>query len=577
MGGRHRHADCGLFNVKRPNTVYRSDPENRPPTESFVDDLPHLSNRHLTVCLILEPGNAVATRRVVPDDAREHDDAPCGGIRNERRELSRVDRVGCHRDKNRFAASYRFILHTITIMQDDSPAPTSGPTPGESDLPSVFNRNEHDAPSVAVGMEPTENPELDGIERTGLDLEPPPISDQWGVRPVPVSEQIVDPPQGRGPNPALFFLGVLVAGILGAVLTVAILAATGTFDDPTPIATPTTTPPAAPIVQTIEVVPPQIINNLGAAVNPTAVAAKALDSIVTVIVSDTPADGESPPVGVGSGSGVVISADGFIVTNHHVIDGGDIFEIIFEDGRVYQATLVGSDDLTDLAVLQIEASGLIPVEFGATDSLRIGDPAVAIGNPLGQEGGSSVTVGIISAFDRRVEFADDTFLHGMIQTDAAINSGSSGGALLDAEGKLIGITSAIGVSQAGPEGIGYAIPIELVNRITAEIIETGDVAHPFLGVSIATYSELSEDGAIAPAGALIDSIEGPDSAAGAAGLEPDDVITRIGGKEITSQTDLILAVRLYRVGDEVEFVAIREGETITFTVVMGQRPAEFGG
>lgn len=165
----------------------------------------------------------------------------------------------------------------------------------------------------------------------------------------------------------------------------------------------------------------------------------------------------------------------------------------------------------------------------------------------------------------------------MIQTDAAINSGSSGGALFDAEGRLIGITSAIGVSQAGPEGIGYAIPIELVDRITAEIIETGDVAHPFLGVTIGDHHEEAEDGAIFLAGAIIDTIEGTDSAAGMAGLQPGDVIISIGEKSIVDQTDLILAVRLYRVGDEVDFVAIREGETLSFSVVMGQRPAEFGG
>jgi len=217
------------------------------------------------------------------------------------------------------------------------------------------------------------------------------------------------------------------------------------------------------------------------------------------------------------------------------------------------------------------------VEFGSTESLSLGDPAVAIGNPLGQDGGASVTVGIVSAFNRMVDFADDSFLHGMIQTDAAINSGSSGGALFDAEGNLIGITSAIGVSQAGPEGIGYAIPIELVDRITAEIIETGDVAHPFLGVTIGTHLEEAADGAVVPTGAIVDSIEGTDSAAGMAGLEPGDVIVAIGGKQIKDQTDLILAVRLYRVGDEVEFVAIREGNTQTFDVVMGQRPTEFGG
>lgn len=396
-------------------------------------------------------------------------------------------------------------------------------------------------------------------------------------RPEPVSSRIHGEPKTGGSNAALFLAGSLVAGILGAILTVGVLAATGTFDEIDAAPPITTVVTAEQATQIVEVAPTQIINNLGSAINPTAVAAKALPSIVTVTVFDAPVDENSPSLAVGSGSGVVISADGYIITNHHVIENADTYSVTFEDGRVYEATLVGSDDLTDLAVLQINASGLTPVEFGATESLKVGDPTVAIGNPLGQDGGASVTAGIISAFNRRVDFADDSFLHGMIQTDAAINSGSSGGALFDAEGNLIGITSAIGVSQAGPEGIGYAIPIELVDRITAEIIETGDVEHPFLGVTIGNHLEEADDGAIILAGAIIDTIEGTDSAAGMAGLRPGDVIISIGEKTIVDQTDLILAVRLYRVGDEVDFVAIREGETMSFSVVMGQRPAEFGG
>jgi S1-C subfamily serine protease len=357
-----------------------------------------------------------------------------------------------------------------------------------------------------------------------------------------------------------------------------VLSATGTFDQQETVAATTTTlVNADQASQTTEVAPPQIINNLGAAVNPTAVAAKAIPSIVTVTVADASTDEDGQTVAVGSGSGVVMSSEGYIITNHHVIEGGDTFSVEFDNGRIYEATLVGSDDLTDIAVLQISAAELTPVDFGSADALQVGDPAVAIGNPLGQEGGASVTVGIISAFDRRVDFADETSLSGMIQTDAAINSGSSGGALFDAEGNLIGITSAIGVSQAGPEGIGYAIPIELVDRITAEIIETGDVVHPFLGVRVATYLDEASDGALFPAGGLIDTIEGTDSAAGLAGLQAGDVIVGIGDKTISDQTDLVLAVRLYRVGDEVEFTAIRNGETMTFMVIMGQRPEEFQG
>jgi S1-C subfamily serine protease len=307
------------------------------------------------------------------------------------------------------------------------------------------------------------------------------------------------------------------------------------------------------------------------------VAAKVVPSIVTITVFESGSGDEDGLFGIGSGSGVVVSADGYIITNHHVIEGASDYRVEFEDGRFYTAELVGSDELTDIAVLKISADDLVPIDVGSSDELDLGDPTIAIGNPLGQEGGASVSVGIISAFDRRVDFSASDFLHGMIQTDAAINSGSSGGALVNADGALIGITSAIGVSQAGPEGIGYAIPVELVKRISDEIIEDGDVEHPFLGVTIGTFFDEAADGATVPAGSDVQTIEGTDSAAGQAGLLPGDVIVLIGDKSISDQTDLILAVRLYRVGDEVEFGVIRDGEPQTFTVILGQRPSEFGG
>ncbi|MEN8042116.1 MAG: trypsin-like peptidase domain-containing protein [Actinomycetota bacterium] len=467
-------------------------------------------------------------------------------------------------------------------MADDTPDAVE-----DSQAPFIYERNEDADSGVGQDMEPTTDDERLTIDYERSTTEEPFVPFVYDdPAPLPPTEQKPEPvsarispvsPKKRG-NAALFLGGTLVAGILGAVLTVGVLAATGTFDDPDATTTPPTTVVSGEqAAQDVETQPIQIINDLGAAVNPTAIARKTMPSIVTVKVGDASADDESPTVPIGSGSGVVMSAEGHVITNHHVIQGGDTFQVTFEDGRVYDATLVGSDDLTDIAVLQIDASDLTPADFGTTEFLDVGDPAVAIGNPLGQDGGASVTVGIISAFNRRVDFADKTSLSGMIQTDAAINSGSSGGGLFDVSGNLIGITSAIGVSQAGPEGIGYAIPIELVDRITAEIIETGDIAHPFLGVTVGNHFEQAEDGAIVPAGGLIHSIEGTDSAAGLAGLQAGDVVKAIGGTQISSQADLVLAVRLYRVGDEVTFVAEREGEEMTFTIVLGQRPTEFQG
>ena len=313
----------------------------------------------------------------------------------------------------------------------------------------------------------------------------------------------------------------------------------------------------------------QTIVNEGSAVNPAAVADKTIPSIVTV---QTYQDEVGPENGVGTGSGVVIREDGYIATNEHVIADADAWTVRFEDGRIFEAELVGDDELTDLAVLKIAATGLTPIAIADLDELSLGDPAVAVGNPLGQEGGASVSSGIVSAFERRVDFSDSSSLFGMIQTDAAINNGSSGGALVNAEGELIGITAAIGVSQSGPEGIGYAIPVNMVERITAEIIETGDVEHPFLGVTILDYYEPQADGSTVPAGALVRSVEPDDAAAAVVGIEVGDVIVAIDGEPITSRDGLIVKVRLYRVGDEVEFVVDRDGETLTFDIVLGERP-----
>ena len=268
---------------------------------------------------------------------------------------------------------------------------------------------------------------------------------------------------------------------------------------------------------------------------------------------------------------MVLSEDGLIVTNHHVIEGAGASQVIFEDGSIYQAELIGSDPLTDLAVLRIDAVGLVPIQLGSTEDLVVGQPAIAVGNPLGQEGGASLTAGVLSAFNRDVQFSDGSRLSGMLQTDAPITQGSSGGALVDIEGQLIGITSAIGVSDAGAEGIGYATPVEVVSRITTEIVDTGTVRHAFLGIEGQDHFATQPDGAVKPEGAEIATLLS-DSAAGDAGLREGDIIIRMDDLEVKTMQDLVLSLRLYRVGTEVELEVLRGGEIVAATVVLGERP-----
>jgi S1-C subfamily serine protease len=220
----------------------------------------------------------------------------------------------------------------------------------------------------------------------------------------------------------------------------------------------------------------------------------------------------------------------------------------------------------------VEAADLVPVEIGTTDDLAIGQVAIALGNPLGQSGGASLTVGVLSALSRQVNFEDDSSLFGMLQTDAPITSGSSGGALVDDRGRLIGITTAIGLSQAGAEGIGYAIPVDLVQRVTDEIIATGEVRHAFLGIVGGDHVGSDADGALAPAGAEVIRVEPDDAAAAQAGLLIGDVVTAIAGVEVSTMQDLVIELRLHRVGDVITLDLIRDGEPLTVTLTLDERP-----
>ncbi len=361
----------------------------------------------------------------------------------------------------------------------------------------------------------------------------------------------------------------LVSGLLGAGLALAGFLVLD--DDPAPQAQapPATAPPPVTVVERVtEIVTPA---DGGGAVLARVVGQLVIPSIVTVQVDTVDDDGFAPD---GSGSGVVLTAEGYIVTNEHVVVDSSEVRVVFADGRMYEAEVLGMDARTDLAVLRIDADVLVPISVGSTTGLEIGDTAIAVGSPLGLEGGPSLTVGVISAFGRQVQTGPDAasdVLRGMIQTDAPITRGSSGGALVDGEGNLIGITSAIGVSNVGAEGIGFAIPVEIVERITEEIIDSGLVRHAFLGITGSTDFEEEPDGALVPSGVRVQSVESG-SAAEASGVEVGDLITAIDGKDLTSIDALISMLYEYRVGNVVGLSVIRNGETIELGLELGERP-----
>ncbi len=281
-------------------------------------------------------------------------------------------------------------------------------------------------------------------------------------------------------------------------------------------------------------------------------------------------DRESVPFMQGAGSGVIIDAQkGFLVTNHHVVDLADEIEVTLHDGRVLPAKMLGSDQGTDIALLQIDARELRALEFADSNDAEVGDFVVAIGNPFGL--GQTVTAGIVSALGRAG--LDSDKYEDFIQTDAAINRGNSGGALVDLEGRLIGINTAIISSNGGgSDGIGFAVPANMVAAVVAHLEQDGEVRRGMLGVQISDNNpQIAEAlGLSASAGALVASVL-PDSAAEAAGLQVYDVITGIDGEAVSGGRDLRNLVALVRQGQSVELAITRGEVELSLTAVIGGR------
>ena len=444
---------------------------------------------------------------------------------------------------------------------DFGPAP---PPPDPTDTERRYVEHYRPSPSAEGLVRPIE-PVATGFAAPPRPIEPVDPAPRTHYYPAPQPVHESPRRQARWPLALLAF----ASGLIGALLVGGGLFVAGAFDDepaPTTTAGPVATAPPGTVVVR-EVVPPADVATVASAVG-----RKVVPSIVTVEVGS--GDPTSSFEAFGSGSGVVFRADGLILTNHHVIDGATTSRVIFQDGRIYAATIMGSDELTDLAVLQIEATDLTPIEFGSTVDLQIGDRAIAIGNPLGLDGGASLTVGVVSAFDREVVVGPQSRLFNMLQTDAPITNGSSGGALVNAEGRLIGITTAIGVSESGAEGIGFAIPVEVVNRIVKQIIDTGDVAHAFLGVQLRTSFVIQEDGAAVPNGAVVVGFAEGVSAAEQAGLEVNDIIISWNGNDVGAQNDLINGIRASAVSEIITLTVDRDGEILTYDVELGERPED---
>ena len=273
-----------------------------------------------------------------------------------------------------------------------------------------------------------------------------------------------------------------------------------------------------------------------------------------------------------SGSGFIISTDGYILTNHHVIEDASSITVSLYDGRSYEAALIGYDKSNDIAVLKIEAEeDLAPVILGDSDSLNVGDPVVAIGNPLG-ELTFSLTAGYVSAKDRQVTFSGGTTMN-LIQTDAAINSGNSGGALFNMYGEVVGVTNAkyssSSSSEASIDNIGFAIPINSIMEIVQSIIEKGYISKPYIGVQVIDVGTEARRYGL-PQGAAIYSVV-EDSPAEKGGLQANDIVTQANGTEITCGNDLVTLVQSLTPGDELNLTVYRQGQNLELTVIVEEQ------
>ena len=287
-------------------------------------------------------------------------------------------------------------------------------------------------------------------------------------------------------------------------------------------------------------------------------------------------------ISVGGGSGVVINENGLIITNHHVINGADGVRVIFEDGRMYEGQIIGSDQLTDVGLIQIDKTGLTPINIGNSTEIFVGDLAVAIGHPLTLGAAPTVTTGVVSALDRRLDVGNDAMnaavtLFGLIQTDAPITRGSSGGALLNKNGELIGITTAIATADVGAEGLGFAIPINLALNIVEDLLDDGRVLHAFLGILGAQYFEVAEDGARVFSGVYIEELYGPSNdmyAIGKAGALPGDIIKKVNENSVKTLDQLITILRSMRAEDPITIEILRDGNSIVLEFQLDLRPSD---
>ncbi len=444
------------------------------------------------------------------------------------------------------------------------PAADATPTPASTSTPAA----EPLAPTIGrYSTTPEARPAWSRHEEPMM----APTPERW-YEPAPaVGTAAVAPPTptptgGSRGGAGMIVASALLAAVLASGGTVIALQATGSLDQPTPVASSSTG-------QTVGSAQPVTIDESSATID---VAAKVNPAVVQITTSGdaNPDLGIIPATGVGSG--VIYDPAGWILTNRHVIEGSDTMKVELNDGRSFTGSVYGIDTLTDLAIVKIDGTDLPAAALGHSDSLKVGQLVIAIGSPLGTYS-NSVTSGIVSAKGRSITTDDGDNLNNLIQTDAAINPGNSGGPLLDANASVVGINTAI---AADSNGIGFAIPIDIARPIMEQALAGKELSRPYMGVTYTTITRqlATADNLPVNDGALIGGGTGgaaiqPNAPAAKAGLREGDIIVKVNGTAIDGAHPLDATLSQFAPGDTVSVEILRDGDTMTVSLTLGTRPA----
>jgi S1-C subfamily serine protease len=465
-------------------------------------------------------------------------------------------------------------------MHDD---PSRGPTD-----PSDLTQRQAVVPSEpAAPIKPTVPAQSEPVDRYVPSPEPrsdwvrtwdeaPPVTpERWFEPAAPPASATTpvatDPKRGRTGSGSLLAVSLLSA-VLASGGTVLALEASGALDRQTVV--------ASGVAQSTNVgtLQPVAIDESSATI---AVAERVSPAVVRITVTGTSNAGNLGVIpSTGVGSGVIFDSNGWILTNHHVVQGGDKFDVELKDGRILVGKVYGIDTLTDLAIVKVEATGLPTATSGDSDSLKVGQLVVAIGSPLGTYS-NSVTSGIVSAKGRAITTDNNDSLSNLIQTDAAINPGNSGGPLLDAGGNVIGINTAI---ASNSNGIGFAIPIDIARPIMSQAIAGEPLSRPYLGIHFVSITRPFADEEQLPVriGALVRgidangrSVSGVEAGkpADLGGVKDGDIITSVSGKVIDEEHPLDATLAQFSPGDTVTVDVLRDGVHVSLQVTLGTRPA----